>query len=82
MGEVISFNGDTSKIDSPDVDAVLENAKGQLSGFVIAGYDKNGDEFFASTYGSIEKTNFLADRMKHMIMQMEDSKFADSQELT
>jgi len=33
-----------------DADRTLENLAGKLEGFVLAGYDKDGNEFFSSTY--------------------------------
>jgi hypothetical protein len=33
-----------------DPDQVLENLQGKLKGFVLAGYDNDGNEFFSSTY--------------------------------
>ena len=47
MGEVVSFRGVT-RLDL-DPDTVLENTKGQLSNFVIIGYDKEGNFYFSST---------------------------------
>lgn len=44
MGDIIQFRGVT-KLDL-DPDTVLENIKGKLEGFVIAGWDKDGNEFF------------------------------------
>lgn len=48
MADVIPFSGVTRLDLDPDV--ILENLKGQLTGFVITGYDTEGQEFFASTY--------------------------------
>ena len=41
MGDIIPFNGITSLDLDPDV--VLEHTKGKLEGFLIAGYDKDGN---------------------------------------
>ena len=33
-----------------DADRTLDNLSGKLEGFILAGYDKDGNEFFSSTY--------------------------------
>lgn len=33
-----------------DADRTLKNLSGKLEGFILAGYDKDGNEFFSSTY--------------------------------
>jgi hypothetical protein len=48
MSNVIPFTGITYLDLDPDV--VLENNKGTLKGVVILGWDKNGEQVFASTY--------------------------------
>lgn len=70
MGDVIQFTGLT-KLDL-DADTVLENLKGNLSGFVIAGYDKDGKEFFSSTYSDLGSVLWLLERMKKMLLELED----------
>lgn len=47
MGEIVSFRGVTKHDLDPDI--VLENTKGQLTDFVILGYDTDGEFFFSST---------------------------------
>lgn len=67
MGEVIQFNGIT-KLDL-DADTVLENTKGRLEGFVIAGYDKEGNEFFSSTYADGGTVLWLIERLKKRLLE-------------
>lgn len=69
MNNVIPFNGIT-KLDL-DPDMVLENNKGKLDGVVILGYDKNGDEHFASTYADGGDVLWLLERMKIRLLTIE-----------
>ena len=62
MTNVIQFNGITRLNLDPDI--VLENSKGKLTGFVIAGYDTDGNEYFASTYADGGDALWLLERMK------------------
>ena len=47
-----------------DADRTLENLQGKLKGFVIAGYDTDGDEFFSSTYADGGDAIWLLERCK------------------
>jgi hypothetical protein len=47
--KIIPFTGIT-KLDL-DPDVVLERLHGVLEGFVITGFDKEGNLYYASTYG-------------------------------
>lgn len=69
MNNVIPFNGIT-KLDL-DPDMVLENNKGKLDGVVILGYDKNGEEHFASTYADGGDVLWLMERMKMRLLTIE-----------
>ena len=51
-----------------DADKTLENLKGKLSGFVLAGYDKDGNEFFSSTYASSGDIVWLLERCKLVVL--------------
>ena len=68
MSNVIPFNGITSLDLDPDV--VLENTKGKLEGFLIAGYDKDGNEYFASTYADGGDVLWLLERMKLRLLSV------------
>jgi hypothetical protein len=70
MGKVIPFTGVTKYDLDPDM--VLENSKGKLEGFVIIGYDKDGEEYFASTYADGGKVLWLAERMKKKLLEQVD----------
>lgn len=48
MNNVVRFTGIT-KLDI-HADHVLESAIGKLEGVVVLGYDKDGQEYFASSY--------------------------------
>ena len=67
MAKIIPFNGVT-KLDL-DPDTVLENNKGKYEGFVIAGYDLEGNERFASTYSDGGTTMWLLERCKKRLME-------------
>lgn len=47
-----------------DADRTLENLVGKLDGFVLAGYDKEGNEFFSSTYADGGDALWLIERLK------------------
>jgi len=66
MGEVISFRGVT-KLDL-DPDTVLENTKGQLSNFVILGFDKDNELFFSSTIADGGDVLWLLEHFKHKLI--------------
>ncbi len=70
MSNVIQFRGIT-KLDL-DPDVVLENNKGKLEGLVIIGYDKEGEEYFASTYADGGTVLWLIERCKKMLLEMPD----------
>jgi hypothetical protein len=60
MSKVIPFSGITKL----DPDTVLENNKGLLEGVVIMGWDKDGDEVFASSYADGGTVLWLLKRME------------------
>lgn len=70
MSKVIEFTGLTRL--NLDPDRTLENLKGKLEGFVIVGYDKDGDEYFASTYADGGTANWLLDRCKKVLLTRGD----------
>lgn len=70
MGKVIEFTGIT-KLDL-DADRVLENTKGKLDCFVIAGYDKEGNEYFAATMADGGETLWLLERCKKALLEVGD----------
>lgn len=70
MSNIIPFRGIT-RLDL-DPDMVLENTKGKLEGLVICGYDKDGDEYFASTYADGGDVLWLLERMKLRLLTVTD----------
>ena len=68
MSNVILFNGIT-KLDL-DPDMVLENSKGKLEGVILIGYDKDGEEYFASTYADGGEVLWLIERMKLRLLNV------------
>ncbi len=69
MSNVFPFTGITRLNLEPDI--TLGNLKGKLQGFVISGYDINGDEFFASTYADGGDALWLLERMKLALLTVE-----------
>lgn len=70
MSKVIPFKGIT-KLDL-DPDIILENNKGKLEGVVIMGWDKDGKEFFASSYADGGTVLWLVERMKKALLEIAD----------
>ena len=71
MSKIIPFNGIT-RLDL-DPDMVLENTKGKLGGVVVIGYDKDGEEYFASSYADGGTVLWLIERMKLRLLNVEVS---------
>ncbi len=70
MSKVIPFKGIT-KLDL-DPDTILENNKGKLEGVVIMGWDKNGNEYFASSYADGGTVLWLVERLKKALLEIAD----------
>ena len=68
MSNVIQMNGIT-KLDMP-IDRVLESAKGELEGVILIGYDKEGEEYFASTYADGGEILWLIERLKKRLLEV------------
>jgi hypothetical protein len=56
-----------SKYDLP-ADQVLSAAVGELTGVVILGYDKEGNEYFAANYTDAAEILWLIERMKLVLL--------------
>lgn len=54
-----------------DPDRTLANLEGKLKGFVIAGYDTDGNEFFSSTYADGGYALWLMERCKLALLNQE-----------
>lgn len=70
IAKVIPFTGIT-KLDMPP-DQVLDAAIGKLEGVVIMGWDKDGQEYFASSYADGGTVLWLTERMKKMLLEVEE----------
>lgn len=66
MAQIIQWRGIT-KLDLPP-DRVLEAAKGKMEGVVLLGYDKEGGEYFASTYADGGDVLWLLERCKTKLL--------------
>lgn len=71
MSKVIPFSGITRLDLNPDI--VLENLKGRLEGFVIAGYTADGEEYFSSTYADGGTALWLLERCKRSLLTQGDA---------
>ena len=47
-----------------DSDVILKSLSGKLDGFILAGWDKEGKEFFMSTYADGGEALWLLERCK------------------
>lgn len=65
--KVFEFSGITKLDLNPD--RTLRAQIGKLQGFVIAGYDKEGNEFFASTYADGGNALWLLERCKTELLR-------------
>lgn len=52
---------------------MLENTKGKLEGVILIGYDKQGEEYFASSYADGGDVLWLLERMKLRLLNVESS---------
>lgn len=69
-GNVVPFNGITTL--DIDADAVLRSPIGTLNSAIVAGIDKDGNEYFASSYGDAYETLWLIERFKKMLLEDRD----------
>ena len=70
MGKVIELKLIT-KLDL-DPDRVLSKAIGNLSEVVVMGFDKDGNEYFASSVSDGGSVLWHIERAKHKLMQIAD----------
>jgi len=72
MGTVVDFTGSTTLDYGPE--RALERLKEcNLEGFVLIGYDAEGEELFYTTYADIQKVNWLLDRYKKYLLEYVDA---------
>lgn len=67
MNNVIPFGGITRL--NLDPEQVLSFATGRLGGVVILGYDKDGEEYFASSYADGGEVLWLMERLKMKLLK-------------
>lgn len=71
MGEVVYLNNITS-IDIPP-DRVLEKAMGELQSVVLAGFTKDGEEYFFSSVAGGPEVLWLVERLKKRLLEAVDT---------
>ena len=70
MGKVILYSGIT-RLDLPP-DRILEQAIGkELQGVVVLAYDKDGEEYFCSSYADGGTVLWMIERAKLRLLQVE-----------
>jgi hypothetical protein len=74
VGEVVNLPCIT-KLDLPP-DRILEDALGKLDGVVIMGFNKDGTEFFASSYADGGQVLWLIERSKLKLLRLADDELA------
>lgn len=70
MGKVVLFHGIT-KLNLPP-DRILEGAIGELDSVVILGFDKSGEEYFATSYADGGDVLWLLERLKKRLLETPD----------
>ena len=68
MSNVVMFTGITRNELDPDL--VLENTKGKLKGFIIAGHGVDGEYFYSSTYADGGDALWLAEKFKQALLNV------------
>ena len=68
MAKIIPFNGIT-RLDL-DPDATLERCRGILEGVVILGWDKDGGEYYVSSYADGGTVLWLLERCKARLLDV------------
>jgi len=71
VGKVVNI-GCITRLDMPP-DRILEDAMGKLDGVVIMGFNKDGTEFFASSYADGGQVLWLMERSKLKLLRLADS---------
>lgn len=66
MGDVVQLPVITKL--NIDADRALANLAGKLEGFVLAGYDKEGNEYFSSSYADGGEALWLLERCKLVLL--------------
>lgn len=67
MVDIINFDGET-KLEL-EADKVLDAAKGRVEDCIIAGWDKDGELYLATTSGNMPEIIFILEHAKNYIMK-------------
>lgn len=70
MAEIINFGG--VKNTDYDADTTLDSLKGKLQAFVLVGYDFDGNELTAITFGRLPEALWILERGKKSILERAD----------
>lgn len=71
MGEVVNL-GCVTRLDLPP-DRILESAIDKLESVVIIGYDKDGQEYFASSIADGAEVVWLMERSKKKLLEIAEA---------
>lgn len=69
MTNIVNLNCVT-KLDLP-ADRILESAFGKLESVVVIGYDRDGEEYFASSIADGGAALWLMERLKQKLLNVE-----------
>lgn len=71
MADIIDITGRKAKLDY-DPDMTLDTLKGKLQAFVLAGYDHDGNEVMAITFGHLPEAVWAIERARKKILERAD----------
>lgn len=71
MADVIDITGRSKKLDF-DADMTLDSLKGKLQAFVLTGYDHDGNELLAVTFGHLPEAVWALERAKKQLLERAD----------
>lgn len=71
MGDIIDITGRDIRLDF-DPDMTLDQLRGRLQGFVLAGYDHDGNEVLAITFSHLPEALWAVERAKKKILERAD----------
>jgi hypothetical protein len=70
MGEVVDLDVITTL--DMDPDRILERAKGELETAIVIGFDKDGEEYFASSVADGAQALWILERAKKALLETPD----------
>jgi len=71
MADVIDITNRGAKLDF-DADMTLDSLKGKLQAFVLTGYDLDGNELVAVTFGHLPEAVWALERAKKQLLERAD----------